>query len=74
MPIKDTLAIRFQMISAGAAEGGGAFGALCSLGEGLELGRWDLEGLEKLAVTTAGEGVVELDGGLGGSDGGIVMV
>jgi len=40
----------------------------------LELGRWDLEGLEKLAVTTAGEGVVELDGGLGGSDGGIVMV
>jgi len=42
MAIKDTLAMQFQMISARA--GGGAFGALCSLGEGLELGRWDLEG------------------------------
>jgi hypothetical protein len=44
------------------------------LWEGFELGRWNLEGLEKLAVTTAGEGVVELGGGLGGSDDGILMV
>lgn len=66
------MAIQFQMISAGAA--GGGLWRFVLVGGGLGIGEVGSRGWEKLAVTMAGEGVVELDGGIGGSHDGIVMV